>query len=192
VNPESAAGRTPSCMPRDDSEATRQASRRRVRSSESPTNESMMSITGACISAAAMRASDLADIGLPDSAVLIVAGLSRASRAKSIAAHPRRAISLLKRLVSTHTLTPRDSARVSPSRRDPAYPMIAGAHQALDEPVTQWSRPAVRRPKSAPELDAPYAAHQVRIISIRLRSAHTFRLAGRGAETPALRMTALT
>ena len=128
VHPESAAGRTRSCIPRDDSEAVRQASRRRVRSSESPTNESMMSITGACISAAAMRASDRADIGLPDSAVLIVAGLSRASRAKSIAAHPRRAISLLKRLVSMHTLTPRDSARVSPSRRDPAYPMIAGAH----------------------------------------------------------------
>ena len=51
-----------------------------------------------------MRASDFAEMGLPESAALMVAGLSRACRDRSMASQPRRAISCLNRSASRDTL----------------------------------------------------------------------------------------
>jgi len=50
-------------------------------------------LAGTRVNAPAMRSSDLAAIGRPARAALIVAGLSRDSRARSVADHPRRTIS---------------------------------------------------------------------------------------------------
>ena len=85
-----------------------------------------------------MRASDLAEMRLPASAVLIVAGLSRASRARSMAAHPRRANSFLKRLGSMQTLTPRYPVRPSTHR-----PRWAGTRKISDT----LREAAARRPR---------------------------------------------
>ena len=56
-------------------------------------NESITPLAGTRANAAAISATELAAIARPPSAALTVAGLSFDSRARSVAAQPRRAIS---------------------------------------------------------------------------------------------------
>jgi len=67
-------------------------------------SSSMAFLDGTRVNASPMRSSDLAAIGRPASAALIVAGLSRDSRARSDADQPLRTISNRSRPACTMTL----------------------------------------------------------------------------------------
>jgi len=83
-------------------------------------------LAGTRVNAPAMRSSDLAAIGRPASAALIVAGLSRDSRARSVADHPRRTISSRSLPACTTTLMTTPQTQSQAARRAQGFPVLLG------------------------------------------------------------------
>jgi hypothetical protein len=87
----------------------------------------MISSGGELARACAMRLRHAAEIGLPLTAALTVAGLIRAALARSVALHPRRAISWRRSPECTVTLTTVAPTPCQVESREAVLPPILGS-----------------------------------------------------------------
>jgi len=98
----------------------------------------MRSTVGVCARALAIRFSEDAAMGLPPRAVLIVAGLSRAARARSVGLQPRRAISWRRRPGWTVTLMTATPGQGWDRHR-------SASQSCISWPWDRWLHPKPRR-----------------------------------------------